>query len=103
MDENNTLHNMLYKEEFVFNTGRNDTESAKRMLSVFSPREVVKLMLLHFLKGGSYTHCSVVIYLLLEPMADSGIVQCIAYRSIWFELMVQIRLLTYKDFSSFCK
>lgn len=35
-------------------------ERAKRMLFVIALREVVKLMLLHLLKGASYVHCPVV-------------------------------------------
>lgn len=50
----------------MFNIGRHGIENAKRMLSVFSFREVVKLMLLHLLKDGSYTHCPVVNHLLFE-------------------------------------
>jgi len=85
----------------VFNIGRNGIESARRMLSVFSLGEVVKLMLLYFLKDGSYTHCLVVNHLL--PVPGSGTVWCVAHRNIWFEVMVQICLFTYKNFSSFCK
>lgn len=84
----------------MFNIGRNGIESAKRMLSVFFLGGVVKFMLLHFLKDGSYTHCPVVNYLL--PVPGSGIVWCVAQRNIWFEVMVQICLFTYKIFSSFC-
>lgn len=64
----------------MFNIGGTGVESAKRMLSVFSLGEVVKLMMLHFLKVGSYTHCPVVNRLL--PVPGSGILWCVAHRNI---------------------
>lgn len=49
-------------------------ENAKRMLSVFSLREVVKLMLLQLLKDVSYTYYPVVNHLLFECVPGSGFV-----------------------------
>lgn len=51
----------------MLNIGRNGIECAKRMLSAFSLKEVVKLKLLHFSKDGSYTHCPLVNHLLPVP------------------------------------
>lgn len=58
----------------MFNIGRNGIENAKRMLSMFSLREVVKLMLLHLIKDGTYTHCPVVNHLLFECVPGSRFV-----------------------------
>lgn len=51
----------------MLNIGRNGIECAKRILSAFFLKEVVKLMSLHFLKDGSYTHRPLVNHLLPVP------------------------------------
>lgn len=93
MDENNTLHNMLFMKGGLYLILEGMVWRAQRVLFVFPLREVVKLMLLHLLKAGSYMHYPVVNNFLLELILHSGVLWCVAHS--WFELMVQIYFFTY--------
>lgn len=72
-------------------------ERAKRMLFVIALREVVKLMLLHLLKGASYVHCPVVKTSCLSLSTAWGSCDILHIEvNLWFVLMMQICLFPYE-------